>query len=390
MNKTQKKTILIIVLTLFLIVLDLVWLAIILIVFAATYSLALHYISLIHYYFLRKLVMAIFLLLFLLSSVISCKLLVFDVYKIPSSSMENTLFTDDAILVNKLNYGPKLPRSPFEIPWINIAFYFNGNAKKRINEDWWAYKRLSGTSTIKQGDVFVFNATWNKNYILVKRCVALAGDTLNIKNAAIYTNNKLFSSPDTEKNNYKFIIKNKKVLSKIIDSLDLNNIMLNNWNDKIIEANLSKFELNLLQKENCIDSIKIKIDSFVEGKTFVKTPKIKWTFDNMGPFIIPKKGMQIKLNKETYALYERAINSSENCSIMQSDNLYFVNNKKAITYTFKQNYYFMMGDNRKETLDSRRWGFVPESNIIGKVQCVLWSNYQGKFQWNRLLKSVKK
>lgn len=389
MNRMQKKTISIISLVLFPVVLGLTWLAIILIIFAATYSLTLRYISLIHYCFLRKIVMTLFLFFFLLTSVISLKILVFDVYKIPSSSMENRLFTDDVILVNKLNYGPRLPRSPFDIPWINIAFYFNDRAKKRINKDWWAYKRLSGTSTIKQGDIFVFNSTWNKNYILIKRCVALPGDTLNIKNAAIYNNNKLFASPDTEKNNYKFRIKNKKNLSKAIDSLDSNTIRINNWNDKIIEANLSKFELSFLKKFNCIDSIKIKIDSFVEGKTFVKTPKIKWTFDNMGPLVVPKKGMQIKLNKETYALYERAINSSEDCKITQLNDVYFVNNKKVIIYTFKQNYYFMMGDNRKETLDSRRWGFVPESNIIGKVQCVLWSNYQGEFRWNRLLKNVK-
>ncbi|WP_155960712.1 signal peptidase I [Flavobacterium daejeonense] len=338
---------------------------------------------------MKKTVKPVILFLVILSLVIIIRLLVFDIYKIPSSSMENLLYPGDVIVINKLEYGPRLPRSPFDIPWINIAFYFNDKAKKRIKEDWWDYKRVSGTSTIKQGDIFVFNSTWNKNYILVKRCVALPGDTLNIKNAAIYTNNKLFASPDTEKNNYKFKIKNKKKLYKALDSLALNDIMLNNCSGKFSEGNLSKFELDFLKKVNCINSIKIKIDTFVEGKTFVKTPEIKWTFDNMGPFVIPKKGMQIKLNPETFSLYERAINGSENCKIKELKGICFINNKKATTYTFKQDYYFMMGDNRKETLDSRAWGFVPESNIIGKVQCVLWSNYQGEFQWDRLFKNVK-
>lgn len=321
--------------------------------------------------------------------IVSIKLFVFDIFKIPSSSMENILFSDDVILVNKLNYGARLPRSPFDIPWINIAFYFNDNAKNRTKENWWAYKRLSGTSTIKQGDIFVFNSTWDKNYILVKRCIALPGDILKIKNASIYTNNRLFISPDTEKNNYTFKVKNKQALYKVIDSFELKGIMLKNYNGEFYESNLSKHELSYFSKINFIDSVKIKIDTFVEGKTFVKSPKIKWTFDNMGPFKVPKKGMQIKLNPVTFLLYENVINNSENSRIKEVQGVFFINNKKTNTYIFKHDYYFMMGDNRKETLDSRAWGFIPESNIIGKVQCILWSNYQNEFRWGHLFKSVK-
>lgn len=321
--------------------------------------------------------------------IVSIKLFVFDVFKIPSSSMENVLFSDDVILVNKLSYGSRMPRSPFEIPLVNIAFYFNTDARRRINEIWWDYNRLFGTSTIKQGDIFVFNSTWDKNYILVKRCIALPGDILKIKNAAIYTNNRLFTSPNTEKNIYEFKVKSKQALYKAIDSFEFNGIMLKNYNGKFYEANLSKHELNYFSKINSIDSVKIKIDTFVEGKTFVKNPKIKWTFDNMGPFKVPKKGMQIKLNPVTFSLYENVINNSENSRIKVVQGVFFIDNKKTDTYTFKHDYYFMMGDNRKETLDSRAWGFIPESNIIGKVQCVLWSNHENEFKWRRLFKSIK-
>ncbi|WP_187269415.1 signal peptidase I, partial [Algibacter pacificus] len=114
--------------------------------------------------------------------VVALKIFVFGVFKIPSSSMKNALFPKDVILVNKLKYGPRLPRSPFDIPFVNIGYYFNENAKKRFKEYWWPYKRLSGTASIEQGDVIVFNSPWEKDFILVKRCVAISGDTLHIEN----------------------------------------------------------------------------------------------------------------------------------------------------------------------------------------------------------------
>ena len=302
--------------------------------------------------------------------------------------MNNTLYTNDVIMVNKLKYGPKLPRSPFEIPWVNIAFYFNDNAKERIKENWWDYKRLSGTTTIKQGDVFVFSSTWNKNFTLVKRCVALPGDTLEIKNAEIHTNSTRFIDPNTVKNNYIFVKKSKNKLYKIIDSLGLNHVALKKIKDKYYQINLSKFELNLLKKSNYIDSIIKQIDTFNSTKKLFGKSLNKWTIDNITPVVVPKKRMHIKLNKENFSIYEKTINRSENCSITEIDGAYFLDNKRAYSYMFKQDYYFVMGDNRKWADDSRVWGFIPESNIIGKVQCVLWSNYQGEFQWNRLFKSV--
>lgn len=336
---------------------------------------------------LRYVVNTSFLLLIILTIIISIKLFAFDIYKIHSVSMENTLFPEDIILVDKLKYGAKLPRSPFEIPWVNLVFYFNDNAKKRIKENWWSYKRLNGIEKVKQGDVFVFNSVSNKNDILVKRCVAVAGDTLNIKNAKIYTNNKLYSSLDFEKNNYKFKITNKKKIHDIIDSLSLKNYISIDNKIKFGKANLSKFEFEQLKKMNCIDSITIQIDTFnINKKLFCNLFK-KWTLDNMGPFVVPKKGMKIDLNQETYSLYRDVI-IYENNLLKEIDSVYYINNSKINTYTFKQDYYFMLGDNRKFSIDSRFWGFIPESNIIGKIQCVLYSNYQSKFKWDRLFKNV--
>lgn len=386
---SNKKNILIILVALLLVLLGLIWLTIIFILFVFIYKIILHFISLMQNHFLRKILKGFFLFVFLLSATIGIKLLVFDIYKIPSSSMENLLYPGDVIIVNKLKYGPRLARSPFEIPWINIAFYFNENAKKRIKEDWWDYKRLAGISTIKQGDVFVFNSTWSKDYILIKRCMALAGDTLRIKEGAVYTNSKLFAPAATERNNYKFRIKNKQHLYKYLDVEDLSYVMLRRIDNQFYEANLSKGDLDQLKKANLINTASIQLDSFnCNNGLFCNVPNKQWTYDAMGPFVVPKKGMQIHLNSETFSLYQATINGTENAKVTFLDGNYYIDNKKIKTYTFKQDYYFMMGDNRKGTMDSRSWGFVPETNIIGKVQSVLFSNKDNEFQWDRLFKML--
>jgi len=369
--------------------LGLVWLAIILILFSITYSIALHYIPLIRYGFLSKMVNGIFMFVFLLSSTISIKLLAFDIYKIPSSSMENMLYPGDVIVVNKLKYGPKLPQSPFEIPWVNLAFYMNKDARARMKETWWDYIRWGGITKIKQGDVFVFNSIWKKEFILVKRCVGLPGDTLRIKKGEIYTNSIVYNSPETVENNCSFYIKNKKTLYKIIDSLPIEGYINYDYRKPNYgSAIFSKLEFEFLQKRNCIDLVNKNLDLYNPQNKLIKTPTSQWTLDNLGSIVIPKKGMEIELNPENFMLYEKVMCLLEKNTVSEKEGAYFINGKKATTYKFKQNYYFMMGDNRKETSDSRYWGFLPETNIIGKVQCILFSNKNDEFQWNRLFKML--
>ena len=319
----------------------------------------------------------------------SFKTVVFEVFRIPSSSMKNTLFPKDIIIVNKLKYGPRLPRSPFDIPFINILYYYSENARKRFKEYWWPYKRFFGTDTIKKGDVIVFNSLFKKDFILVKRCVAVAGDTLHIKNGLVYSNSKVFKV-EAAKYRYKFKVKHKKVFDNAIDSLNLGHIRFSIIRkNNFLKARLSKDEVEKIKNLESIENFQISLDPFRPRRKFLaKLPNKNWTFDSMGPFIIPKKGGQINLNYENYLLYEKTISKFEKENIKHVDGKFYVNGKLALTYTFKKNYYFMMGDNRKASSDSRVWGFLPEENIIGKVQCVLFSNYQGKFQWNRLLRSL--
>lgn len=384
-----KKHVLLIIIALVLVAQGLIWLAIIFILFTLIYRISIHYISFIQNVFLKKIVKSFFLIFFLLLSTISVKFFVFDVYKIPTSSMENLLYPDDVIVVNKLKYGPKLPRSPFEIPWVNLIFYMNKDARSKMKKTWWDYSRWDGTTTIKQGDVFVFSLNTSLTFFVVKRCVGLPGDTIRIKKGEVYTNSKLYNSPETVKNNCSFRIKNSEVLYSLIDSLPIEGYVNHDHKKpRLGSAMFSKEEFEFLQKANCIDSISKKIDVYNPQEKLLKTPSSKWTRDDMGSIVIPKKGMTVKLNPDTFMLYEKLMNMFEKCELTEKRGAYFIKGKRVSSYTFKLNYYFMMGDNRKGTHDSRRWGFLSETNIIGKVQCILFSNKDDEFQWDRLFKII--
>ena len=321
--------------------------------------------------------------------VLGLKIFVFGVYKIPSSSMKNALFPKDVIVVNKLKYGPKLPRSPFEIPFINIAYYFNENARKRIKKSWWPHKRLSGTDAIKKGDVFVFNSLWDKDFVLVKRCIAVSGDTLQIEKGVVYNNGKVFKV-NTEKHKYKFEINDKKIFRKTLNALGLSHVnFMKSSSEYVLKAKLAQNEVDIIKNLESVKNFQLLLDPFKPNqKLLAKLPNKKWSYDNMGIFVIPKKGLKIDLNYNNFLLYKQIINKIEKVNIQHIGGEFYVKGKIATTYRFQKNYYFMMGDNRKATTDSRVWGFLPEENIIGKVQYVLFSNFKNKFQWDRLLKNV--
>lgn len=378
---------------LFLIILDLAWLSIFLLLLIFIYKIVICGISCIKYIFLRKALKSFFFILFIFFIAISTKLVVFDIYKIPSNSMQSTLVPNDVILVNKLAFGPKLPQSPFEIPWVNIAYHFNKKAKVRINETWWAYKRLSGASTIKKGDIIVFDMESNNGNkrTIVKRCVGLPGNALEIRNGVVFIDNKSFSPSEKILNSYRFKTTNPRELYRILDSLDINielisDLKKSGWSS----ATLSIFDKRALENIELIDTLGIDLDTISgKGNLYPNSPYTQWNLDNYGAYKIPIKGMEIALTLENFALYKSVFNKYEKAAIIQKDGRFYIKNKEVSSYTFTSNYYFMMGDNRKGSIDSRFWGVVPEKFVVGKVTNVLFSNYMGKFQWSRFFKMVK-
>ncbi|MFY0631711.1 MAG: signal peptidase I [Flavobacteriaceae bacterium] len=316
------------------------------------------------------------------------KLFVFGIFRIPSSSMENALYQEDIILVNKLTYGPKLPSSPFEIPWINFLFYLNKDARADIDKEWWGYKRFSGLRSVMQGDVLVFQTS--RTFFLVKRCVGLPGDNLKMIDGEVYTNNKKYTPLSTVKEHYNLTVKNKERFYASLDSLKSEAAVYQNYNvANELEGALSKVDYERIKQFKSVLSIEKKIEHDTISKNlFLVEKKKHWNIDNMGSFRIPKKGMLVELNDNTFNIYKKTIQEFEKVELEEKEGNYFLDGKKVENYTFKKDYIFVLGDNRKNSRDSRYLGFIPVESIVGKVQCVLYSNYNGSFNWSRLFKTV--
>jgi signal peptidase I len=313
-------------------------------------------------------------------AVVFLRLFFFGIYSIPSQSMENTLTTGDVILVNKLSYGPLLPRSGYEIPWLNLLWYLNKNTRKDFGKNVWPYYRLSGYTKLKRNDVVVFKAPWDKLSFVIKRVVGMPGDSLQIINNKVYCNDNFIEPLIGLKTGFKVYYKS---YTKTIDFLKGEDVLNNHFqlkNDSInyLSANLSIKQVEKLKEEEFIDSIVPKVREYDSIKqVYPRYKELRWSADNYGPVYIPKKGSTISMNDTNFALYQEIIVKFEEVKIEKRESGFYCNNKEIKEFKFSQDYFFMMGDNRHASIDSRYWGFISESNIIGKATLVLYSANNG-------------
>jgi signal peptidase I len=366
---------------------------------------------------------------------------IFEAYTIPSGSMEKTLLVKDFLFVSKLSYGPRIPNTPLSVPFVHNYLPI-ANTKSYSTLIRLPYTRWFASSP-KRGDVVVFNfpagdtvihhpdfesadpyyavkrraeagMTRDKeiladpvNYPVVvhpvdksdnyiKRCVAVAGDTLKIVDGTVYINGQEQPVPPYSDRNYLVEVQPNRFLDK--DFLEDMGIMINE-SDKgsdITQADGTHYIINLTQKEKAL----LGKSEFVKniGPYPENTPNPlnyfpydtlhKWSVDNYGPVWVPKKGATIKFTPENYPLYERAIRVYERNDFYQKDGRFFLNGKEVTDYTFKMDYYWMMGDNRQGSQDSRFWGFVPEDRVVGKAW-MIWFSWEGGPRWKRLFNIVK-
>ena len=327
-----------------------------------------------------------------------------EAYTIPTSSMEKSMLIGDFLFVSKVAYGPRVPMTPVAIPLMHHTI--PGTNKKTYSEIIkFPYHRMKGLGEIKRNDCVVFN--WpdeklgrpvDKKENYVKRCVGIPGDIIELVNGQLMVNNHPQEESEGVKNQWSYNITTKgtglnpNILYEKYDITEggygrnRNEYILKLTNDNYTA--IRKFP-NITSIKKVIQNEKIFVDYI-----FPHNKNYKWNIDNYGPISIPKAGETINLTKNNIPLYKTIIERYENNTLKIINNDIYINDTITKSYTFSMNYYWMMGDNRHNSADSRFWGFVPENHIVGKALFVWMSwdkNAKGlkKIRWDRLFTSVK-
>jgi signal peptidase I len=335
-----------------------------------------------------------------------------EAYSIPTPSMERSLLVGDFLIVNKLSYGIRTPVTPIALPFTHHTFTLTGT-KAYLESAKLNYHRLPGFGDVERGDVVVFNFPMDADSpyyrpvdmreIYMKRCQGIAGDTLSVINAQVFINGKAAENPPEAQIDY----------AVETNGTELNPQVLQDLHVSIYEGatypTMTQKAYKTLKEYSNIKSITPNVQKAGEQDLVYPTnpyhptvsPKLmlkkqhdyKWNVDNYGPIIIPKQGWTVKLDTVTYPIYARCIRVYENNKVQIIGNNILIDGKKSDSYTFKMNYYWMMGDNRHNSDDSRFWGFVPEDHIVGKALFVWMSiddnaSFFSKIRWSRLFKII--
>ena len=347
-------------------------------------------------------------------------------FTIPSSSLEKSLLVGDFLFVSKFHYGARIPMTTVGAPMVHDtipvlnkkSYLFNDHFEEKktslINKLQLPYLRLPGFEKIDRNEIVVFNQpadtllnmndfTPDRNYYkpidkktnLVKRCVAVAGDSLEIRDGYVYINGEKNVLPDRAQLQFSYYVQPKanqfnanylKERYDITDNFGIINQQNTYYFPAITDEALAKFK-------NHPNVVNITPNKAVKGERdsdiFPHDPNYNWNVDFFGPLYIPEEGKTIDINLEVLPLYKRVITEYEGNTLQVKGNQIIINGEVANTYTFKQNYYWMMGDNRHNSVDARRWGFVPFDHVLGKP-VFIWMSWDGikNPRWERFFTTV--
>ncbi|WP_131535619.1 signal peptidase I [Pedobacter nototheniae] len=353
-----------------------------------------------------------------------------EAYTIPSGSMERSLLVGDFLFVSKVNYGARIPMTPVAFPFAHHTMPLTGT-KAYWDGVQWKYHRLPGLSDIKRNDVVVFNfpegdtvalenqnpsyydlvrqsdwKTVNSQYTItsrpvdkrenyIKRCIGIGGDVVSMTNGIVSINGKAEPLKSTGMMPYKVEFKTNDVNFSVFNDIGLKISDIQQTSSPLVYVvNASSEMADEIRKFDFVKSINMAAEPAGEdGGLFPHDPNRKWNVDNFGPVKIPAKGMTVQLDSTSMPIYYRAIRTYEGNKVEKKGNEWYINDKPATSYTFKMNYYWMMGDNRHNSADSRYWGFVPEDHVVGKA-LFIWMSWDSdasffhKIRWSRLFRGI--
>ena len=359
-----------------------------------------------------------------------------EAYTIPTSSMEKTLLVGDYLFVSKINFGPKVPNTPLSFPFVHHTLPLTATTKSYLEWINLPYYRFPGSQKIRNMDVVVFNypdgdtlsvkfqsnisyyqlvrqfgrdqVRSSPNYFgeiisrpvdkrenFIKRCIGIPGDHIQIIDRKVYINGKEEQNPGKKQFLYDVQTDGTGISDHNLLNLDITESPQTDEHGNY-ELTLSDESLSKLRKFGNVKSIipVIKPKGVLDPNLFPFDSTYRWNVDNYGPVYIPQKGSTVSLTKENICFYRRIIGVFEGNKLEERDGKFFINGKESTSYTFKMNYYWMMGDNRHNSQDSRYWGFVPEDHVVGKAIFV-WLSLDpnktllnGKIRWNKLLRVV--
>ncbi len=322
-----------------------------------------------------------------------------EAFTIPTPSMEKSLLVGDFLFVSKINYGARTPMTPLSFPFAHQEMPILGT-KSYSEALTLPYYRLPGFSKIKNDDVVVFNYPMederpvDKKTHYIKRCIGIPGDTLLITDRVIRINNQVKPLPEGGQYLYQVNTNGTGFNPRVLEKLDITEGGPGNFEGeyRFFLTNKAAEELQKLPNVAKVEPF-FQAKGVYEDYIFPFNSALPWNIDNFGPLYIPKKGDQIELNAKNIALYKRCIEIYEGNTFSQSGDVVYINNEPVKYYTFKMDYYFMMGDNRHNSADSRFWGFVPEDHIVGKAVFIWLSwnkngSFFNKIRWSRLFSLI--
>ena len=356
---------------------------------------------------------------------------VFEAYTIPTPSMEKTLLVNDFLFVSKSAYGPRIPNTPIAMPfvhhtmpwvsaksyseWIKIpytrwfskevtrndAVVFNFPANDTLINDeenfgskitYYQAVREIGRDKVWQnyGDLVITRPV-DKRENFIKRCVAVAGDKLEIKNTVLYLND--VAQPFPAESELYYNVQSSSPLDEeqlqsfgIHTDPDLHEFM--SYNDGMYIINMTQGEKKKVEALKNVSTVEVQINQVSNDLYPYYDTTAHWSVDNFGPLWVPKKGVSIPLTPDNYIRYERCISTYEGNVVETKNGKVFINGSEATQYTFKYDYYWLMGDNRHNSLDSRYWGFVPEDHVVGKAS-MIWFSWEKGPRWKRFFNVIR-